>query len=105
MGGRIEMSASGGSVDVTWHVASVTIPMSRVELIVNGEVRESLTVPAGEANGHWSVKVDKQSALVLKTANLTTVYSIKLYQSSHPPNGMQDNTRKRMIRCKPRCKN
>jgi hypothetical protein len=39
--------------------------MSRVELIVNGEIRESLTVPAREANGHWSVKVDKSSWLAL----------------------------------------
>jgi hypothetical protein len=65
MGGQIEMSASGGTVDVTWQVASVTIPMSRVELIVNGEIRESLAVPPGEAAGHWSVKVDKSSWLAL----------------------------------------
>ena len=50
MGSRIEMSASGGTVDVTWQVASVTVPMSRVELIVNGEIRESVAVSpeAGE---------------------------------------------------------
>ena len=65
MGNRIEMSATGGSVDVTWHAASVTIPMTRVELIVNGEIRESLTVPTEEARGHWSVKVDKSSWLAL----------------------------------------
>jgi hypothetical protein len=65
MGSRIEMSATGGSVDVTWQAASVTVPMTRVELIVNGEIRESLTVPAGEASGHWSVKVDKSSWLAL----------------------------------------
>ena len=39
MGSRLKMPASGGTLDVTWHVASVTIPMSRVDLIVNGEVR------------------------------------------------------------------
>ncbi len=65
MGSRIEMSANGGTVDVTWQVASVTIPMSRVELIVNGEIRESLTVPPQEKSGHWSVKVDKSSWLAL----------------------------------------
>jgi hypothetical protein len=65
MGSRIEMSASGGTVDVTWQVASLTIPMSRVELIVNGEIRESLVVPPGEKSGHWSVKVDKSSWLAL----------------------------------------
>jgi hypothetical protein len=71
MGSRIEMSASGGTVDVTWQVASVTIPVSRVELIVNGEIRESATVPPGggtgaqESAGHWSVRVDKSSWLAL----------------------------------------
>jgi hypothetical protein len=65
MGSRIKVSAKGGTVDVTWQVASVTIPMSRVELIVNGEIRESLAVPPGEKSGHWSVKVDKSSWLAL----------------------------------------
>jgi len=65
MGSRIEMSANGGTVDVTWQIASATIPMSRVELIVNGEIRESLAVPPGEKSGHWALKVDKSSWLAL----------------------------------------
>jgi hypothetical protein len=65
MGSRIDMSANGGTVDVTWQAASVTIPMSRVELVVNGEIRESLAVPPGEVSGHWSVKVDRSSWLAL----------------------------------------
>jgi len=65
MGSRIEMSATGGTLDVTWQVASVTIPVTQVELIVNGEIRESLTVSTGEASGHWSVKVNKSSWLAL----------------------------------------
>ncbi len=44
MGSRIELPASGGTLDVTWQVASVTMPMSRVELIVNGEIRQSQAV-------------------------------------------------------------
>ena len=65
MGSRIEMSATGGTVDVTWRVASVTIPMSRVELMVNGEIRESVAVAPGEGSGHWSVTVDESSWLAL----------------------------------------
>ena len=65
MGGRIEMSASGVTVDVTWHVASITVPMSRVELIVNGEIRESVAVGPAEGEGHWPVKLDKSSWLAL----------------------------------------
>jgi hypothetical protein len=65
MGSRIEMSASGGTVDVTWQVASVTVPMSRVELIINGEIRESVAVPPEQAAGSWSAKVDRSSWLAL----------------------------------------
>lgn len=65
MGNRIKMSANGGTVDVTWQAASVTIPMSRVELIVNGEIRESLEVSPWEKSRHWSFKVEKSSWLAL----------------------------------------
>ena len=65
MGSRIAMSGHGGTVDVVWQVASVTIPMSRVELVVNGEIRESLAVPPEAASGHWPVRVDKSCWLAL----------------------------------------
>jgi len=65
MGSRIQMTASGGAVDVTWELASVTVPMSRVELVVNGEIRESLAVDPAEDRGHWSVKLDRSSWLAL----------------------------------------
>jgi hypothetical protein len=65
MGSRIAMSATGGTVDVVWQAASVTVPMSRVELIVNGEIRESVAVDPANASGHWSVRVDKSSWLAL----------------------------------------
>jgi hypothetical protein len=65
MGSRIEMTRNGGTVDVTWQVASVTVPMSRVELIVNGEIRESQGVAPDQAGGHWSLRADKSSWLAL----------------------------------------
>jgi hypothetical protein len=65
MGGQIEMSSNGGTVDVTWRVASVTVPMSRVELVVNGEIRESVQVPPEAGSGSWSVKVNRSSWLAL----------------------------------------
>jgi hypothetical protein len=65
MGSRIEMSANGGTVDVTWQVASVTVPVSRVELVVNGEIRESTAVPAEGKIGHWTTKVERSSWLAL----------------------------------------
>jgi hypothetical protein len=65
MGSRIAMSPRGGTLDVVWQVASVTLPMSRVELVVNGEIRESVVVPPNEGSGHWSVRVDRSSWLAL----------------------------------------
>ena len=65
MGSLIEMTANGGKVDVTWQVASVTLPMSLVELVVNGEIRESAAVGPENGSGHWSVQVDKSAWLAL----------------------------------------
>jgi hypothetical protein len=65
MGSRIAVSSQGGTVDVVWQVASVTIPVSRVDLVVNGEIRESQTVSSETAAGAWRVRVDKSSWLAL----------------------------------------
>ena len=64
-GARIGMDSTGGTVDVHWRVASVTVPLSRVELVVNGEIRESHRVRSDRDDGHWSVKVDRSSWLAL----------------------------------------
>jgi hypothetical protein len=64
-GSRIKMTRTGGTVDVEWQVASVTVPMSRVELVVNGEVLESRQVHPREDKGHWSVRVGKSSWIAL----------------------------------------
>ena len=64
-GTKMRMSATGGTVDVAWKVASVTVPMSRVDLVVNGEIRQSQAVPSDEAAGCWSVKLDRSSWLAL----------------------------------------
>lgn len=65
MGSRIMMPVQGGTVDVTWQVASVTLPMSRVELVINGEIRESLGISPDNAAGSWTVKIDQSSWLAL----------------------------------------
>ena len=65
MGSRIAMTANGGSVSVDWQVASVTVPLSKVELVVNGEIRESTSVGAAQASGSWTVKLDQSSWLAL----------------------------------------
>ncbi len=64
-GSRMEMKSGGGTLDVAWEVASVTVPMSKVELVVNGEVRESRSVKPDQDSGHWSVRIDRSSWVAL----------------------------------------
>ncbi len=64
-GSRISMSPNGGTVDVEYELASVTTPMSRVDLVVNGEIRESQRIGSRQARGAWSVKLEKSSWLAL----------------------------------------
>jgi hypothetical protein len=60
-GSQIEMSSGGGTVDISWEVASVTVPMTKVELVVNGEVRESVSVSQWKGSGNWRLPVTKSS--------------------------------------------
>lgn len=64
-GSRLDLPASGGTVSVAWKAASVTLPMSRVELVVNGEIRESVAVDAWQGSGQWTVKVERSSWIAL----------------------------------------
>ena len=64
-GGRIDMKSGGGTVAVTWEVASVTVPMSKVELVVNGEVRESRGIKPDRDSGQWPVHIDRSSWVAL----------------------------------------
>jgi len=65
VGSRIKLGSTGGTVDVVWQVASVTVPMSRVELVVNGEIRQSRAVRPDSDSGHWTMKLDRSSWLAL----------------------------------------
>ncbi len=58
MGTTIFLNQEGGTLDVDWQVSSVTIPATRVELVVNGEVRETkqLDPEKAEQSGSWSVR-------------------------------------------------
>lgn len=64
-GSRIDISSNGGTVNISWEAASVTMPMSRVELIVNGEVKESIAVSNWKGSGNWSYKVNGSSWVAL----------------------------------------
>jgi len=65
IGSRIRMTGTGGIVNVEWEAASVTVPMTRVELVVNGEIRESISVEGSRGRGQWPVKIDRSSWLAL----------------------------------------
>jgi hypothetical protein len=65
MGSRLRMPPSGGTVDVEWEAASVTVPATRVELIVNGEVRESRALDGEDQRGHWRTRIERSSWLAL----------------------------------------
>jgi hypothetical protein len=65
MGSRLSLPTSGGTLDVGWEVASITVPVSQVQLVVNGEVRAGVTVPPEGGRGNWSVKVPESSWLAL----------------------------------------
>jgi hypothetical protein len=64
-GSRIAIGPRGGTVEVEYELASVTVPISRVDLLVNGEIRESTRVRAKRTRGQWSVKLDRSSWLAL----------------------------------------
>lgn len=64
-GSRIEMSAAGGAVDVAWKAASVTVPLSRLELIVNGEIVESRSLHPEADEGHFTVRLGRSSWIAI----------------------------------------
>jgi len=68
MGSRIELPSTGGTLNAEWQLATVTVPISKVELVVNGETREVVSVPPDqqEAQGSFSVRVDKSSWIALR---------------------------------------
>ncbi|RWI99874.1 MAG: hypothetical protein EOR23_32475 [Mesorhizobium sp.] len=65
MGSRFGLPSSGGTVTVSWNVASVIVPMSRIDLIVNGEVNESRSLRPGQDAGNWSIRIQKSSWIAL----------------------------------------
>jgi hypothetical protein len=64
-GSRIKMSSRGGTVNISWKTASVTMPMTKVELIINGEVYESKSIGPDKNEGYHSVKINKSSWIAL----------------------------------------
>jgi len=64
-GSRLEMTGEGGTLTASWNIASVTMPMTRVELLVNGEIRESREAATWADSGAWTVNIGRSSWLAL----------------------------------------
>ena len=66
-GQQLNLSASGGTVDVTWRVESVQMPIDSVEIVVAGLATESISVN-GEfaASGSTSIKVTESTWIALR---------------------------------------
>ncbi len=67
-GATVALPSSGGTLDVVWRAATVTIPMTKVELVVNGELRECRTVDgaAGDCAGAWALQVRESCWVALR---------------------------------------
>ncbi|HGJ66589.1 TPA: hypothetical protein ENS27_14590 [bacterium] len=68
MGSKFELSSTGGTLDIEWHVATITVPFTKVELVVNGETRNVVIIPSGQrdAVSSFSIKVEKSSWVALR---------------------------------------
>jgi hypothetical protein len=68
MGSIIQMNSNGGTLDIIWKVSSVTLPVTIIELIINGEIRETKTVDPmiAEHSGFWSEQVHESCWVALR---------------------------------------
>ena len=67
-GSRIKLNATGGTLNVEWKLATVTVPLSKAELVVNGETRDVINISPDdqETAGSFSVRADKSSWIALR---------------------------------------
>jgi hypothetical protein len=66
-GGRVDLPATGGTLDVAWTVESVNVPIDRVEVVVGGLVAEQ--ADAGKrlaTSGSASVRIDASTWVALR---------------------------------------
>ena len=68
MGEDLELPGGGAEVKIDWDLASVTLPVTKLELIVNGEIREMLDLDSflGEKSGGFICKITEPSWIALR---------------------------------------
>lgn len=66
-GSKVALPASGGTVHVTWQVASVRLPIDRVEVVVGGLTHDQVDVnKALSASGSARVRVENSTWIALR---------------------------------------
>jgi len=66
-GERLELPASGGTVNVTWRVESVSLPIERVEVVVGGLTAEEVQVEGKlSASGSAALKIADSTWIALR---------------------------------------
>ena len=66
-GSKVELPGSGGTVNVTWKVESVSLPIDQVEIIVGGLTQEQVNVNKElSASGSAEVKVEDSTWIALR---------------------------------------
>ena len=58
IGNPVDMLLTQWAKRVTWKVASTIVPMTRVELILNGTIRESQAIAPDVDEGTWSIRLE-----------------------------------------------
>lgn len=68
MGQTLDMPKGGGTVDVCWTLGSAIIPVTSLELVVNGRTvqTESLGGFLGEKSGYFTLFIDKPSWIAIR---------------------------------------
>ena len=65
-GSRLNLPASGGSVNVSWRVESVSLPIEQVEIVVGGLAAERVNVNALQATGSAEIKISDSTWIALR---------------------------------------
>ena len=65
-GSRLGLGKGGGTLSVSFEAASCTMPMTRAELVVNGETRESKSIGKWKSRGEWEIDVEESSWIALR---------------------------------------
>jgi len=72
MGGTINLS-NGGNLTVMWDAASVTIPVTAIELVINGDTVDGAKFDGllGEKSGYFTVNIKESSWIALRVRGKT----------------------------------